>query len=382
MKHLQKQALSDICILQRGFDLPKDQRHEGPVALISSSGCIDRHNIAMVKGPGVVTGRSGSIGSVFYIENDFWPLNTTLYVRDFFGNLPKFIFYLLQSIDLKKYASGAGVPTLNRNNIHKIHLSIPNIFEQKRIVAILDDAFERIDTAIKNTEKNIENAKELFESYLNKIFSCNENGWAELHLKDASIEFGRGKSKHRPRNDPSLYGGEYPFIQTGDVRRSDHYIDTYNQTYNTKGLSQSKLWPNDTVCITIAANIAETGILSFEACFPDSVIGIVANPEITSCEYIEYILQYMRSKLKKEGKGSAQDNINLATFESMTFPFAPLPKQTEIVLFLNKLRMVTRNLESSYQQKLTALNELKQSILQKAFAGELTSDFNPEALEI
>ena len=89
----------------------------------------------------------------------------------------------------------------------------------------------------------------------------------------------RGKSKHRPRNDPSLFGGNYPFIQTADVKHAEFYINVYSETYNEVGLAQSKLWPKNTLCMTIAANIAETALLSFPACFPDSVVGFIEDPE-------------------------------------------------------------------------------------------------------
>ncbi|MEA2119597.1 restriction endonuclease subunit S, partial [Halovibrio sp. HP20-50] len=162
--------LGDVCTLQRGFDLPKKNRRSGHIPLMSSSGAIDFHNEVKVIGPGVVTGRSGSIGNVFYVEGAFWPLNTTLYVKDFHGNHPRFIYYLLSSFNLKRFSTGAGVPTLNRNNVHCETVNIPrSVEEQKLIASIIDEAFDSIDAAIANTEKNLANAKELFESYLNGI---------------------------------------------------------------------------------------------------------------------------------------------------------------------------------------------------------------------
>jgi len=146
-----------------------------------------------------------------------------------------------------------------------------------------------------------------------------EGTWARKTLKQVSIDFGRGKSKHRPRNDPKLYGGPYPFIQTGDVRGSDHLITEYTQTYSDAGLAQSKLWPRGTLCITIAANIAETGVLDFDACFPDSVIGVVVDDAQTTSKYLEYMLHTVKADLKAKGKGSAQDNINLGTLRTSGF---------------------------------------------------------------
>jgi type I restriction enzyme S subunit len=193
----------------------------------------------------------------------------------------------------------------------------------------------------------------------------------EKRLSDVSRDFGRGKSKHRPRNDPKLYGGEYPFIQTGDIRNSVHVITSYTQTYNKAGLAQSKLWPTGTVCITIAANIAETGILTFDACFPDSVIGVVTDESIAINKFLEYQLQSFKAHLQAQGKGSAQDNINMGTFENQLFSFPSLKVQGKIASTLDALREETQRLESIYQQKLAALEALKKSLLHQAFSGQL-----------
>jgi type I restriction enzyme S subunit len=198
--------LGEVCTLQRGFDLPKNQREEGDFLLISSSGCIDTHTEAKVFSPGVVTGRSGSIGSVFFIEEDFWPLNTTLYVKDFYGNDPRFIFYLLKKFDLKRFSGGVGVPTLNRNSVHGELVIIPvSNTEQKQIVAILDEAFEGIDQAISNTEKNLANARELFESYLNKIFTQKGDDWEGKKLQQITSKIGSGAT---PRGGQEAYQTE------------------------------------------------------------------------------------------------------------------------------------------------------------------------------
>ncbi|WP_071592105.1 restriction endonuclease subunit S [Baaleninema simplex] len=379
MKGWTKRKLGAVCTLQRGFDLPKKSRKQGCYPLFSSSGCIDTHSEAKVKSPNVVTGRSGSIGSVFFVDEDFWPLNTTLYVKDFHGNNPRFIFYLLKNLNLNRFASGSGVPTLNRNIVHKELVKVPcSLSEQKQIVAILDEAFEGIDRAIANTEKNLANARELFESYLNAIFTQKGDDWIEKTLKEVSTQFGRGKSKHRPRNDKKLYGGQYPFIQTGDIRKSNHIISEYSQTYNEVGLAQSKLWPKGTVCITIAANIAETGVLDFNACVPDSIICLVVDDCQANNMFVEYMLQAFKVVLQKKRKGSAQDNINMGTFKNQLFPFPDIELQKSLVSRLDALSEATQRLESIYQRKLEALQELKQSILHKAFTGELT---NPQIKE-
>ena len=165
------------------------------------------------------------------------------------------------------------------------------------------------------------NARALFDSELQTIFDEREEGWKQRTLEEVATSFGRGRSRHRPRNAPHLYDGKYPFVQTGDIRNAEHLLTNYSQTYNEFGFAQSKLWPKGTVCITIAANVAETAILGINACFPDSVIGLVPNPEKADGEFIEYLLQSFKARLQSLGKGSAQDNINMGTFESQHFPF-------------------------------------------------------------
>jgi type I restriction enzyme S subunit len=289
--------------------------------------------------------------------------------------LPDFFNFYSQSCDylqaIDSETTGTTRKRISRSKLGEAKIPVPSLSEQQRIVGILDEALEGIATAKANAEKNLLNARALFESHLQAVFSQRGEGWVERTLVEVSKDFGRGKSKHRPRNAPHLFGGEYPFIQTGDVRNSEHLITEYSQTYSEAGLAQSKLWPKGTLCITIAANIAETGILDFEACFPDSVIGVVVNDDVTSNKFLEYLLQSFKSELQAQGKGSAQDNINLGTFENQLFPFPPLKVQQAIAAKLDCLREETQHLESIYQQKLAALDELKKAALNQAFAGEL-----------
>ncbi len=271
------------------------------------------------------------------------------------------------------YALGTGstFPNISTTTLAGLPIPYPLVIEQQRIVAILDEVFDAITTAKDNTEKNIQSAHALFESQLETIFNQRGPSWVERTLSEIAITFGRGKSKHRPRNAPHLYGGKHPFIQTGDVRNADHIITEYSQTYSEAGLAQSKLWPKGTICITIAANIAETAILGFDACFPDSVIGVVANPKEADVGFIEYLLQAFKASIQAMGKGSAQANINLGTFENERFPFPPISEQQRIVSRLDNLNAEVQSLESIYQQKLAKLDELKKSLLHQAFTGQL-----------
>lgn len=286
----------------------------------------------------------------------------------------EYLQYFLSGYDWEAATAGdhkVKGKTLNKAKLKELNISFPPPTEQQRIVGILDQAFEGIAKAKANAERNLANAKELFESQLEEVFSLQDASWHNATLSEVCKKFGRGKSRHRPRNDPSLYGGDYPFIQTGDVRNSGDWITAYSQTYNEKGLAQSLLWPRGTLCITIAANIAEIGILDFDACFPDSIIGCVVNEEITSNEYLCYVLRYYQAHLKAQGKGSAQDNINLATFENQKFPFPSMAVQDEIVEKLNSIWSSIEAYEANRQSAISGIADLRQSILHQAFSGKL-----------
>lgn len=146
---------------------------------------------------------------------------------------------------------------------------------------------------------------------------------------------GRGKSKHRPRNDPDLYGGNYPFVQTGDVKHAPFYLTEYTQTYNERGLAQSKLWPPGTLCITIAANIADTAILKLPACFPDSILGFAPKRGLSDVRYVKYCLDGFRAHMELISRGTTQDNLSLDKLLKLRFWFPHIEVQRKIAAILS-----------------------------------------------
>ena len=148
-------------------------------------------------------------------------------------------------------------------------------------------------------------------------------------------EFSRGKSKHRPRNDKKLFeGGGFPLIQTGEVKSSNLYVNQHFTEYNDFGLKQSKLWPTNTLCITIAANIAESALLKYPMCFPDSVVGFEAFENVCSNEFMHYVFEYIKSSVKSSISGSIQDNINIDYLKNLTLKIPNKLMQDNILKFL------------------------------------------------
>ena len=159
--------LGDVVTLQRGFDLPVQDRLHGAIPLYGSNGVLGYHANSSQKGPGVITGRSGSIGIVYYSEGPYWPLNTTLYIRDFQGNNERYIYHFLSHLGLERFAASTGVPSLNRNFVHPYLVVIPPLGEQRRITAVLD----AIDDAIKGTEAVIAATERLRDALLHELLT-------------------------------------------------------------------------------------------------------------------------------------------------------------------------------------------------------------------
>lgn len=195
------------------------------------------------------------------------------------------------------------------------------------------------------------------------------NGYTENWQKYRTIELGqmqRGKSKHRPRDDEKLYGGAYPFIQTGDIKKANLYIKEYERTYSNYGLSQSKLWPKGTLCITIAANIAETAILGLNACFPDSVIGWISNEKITNNIFIKYYFDFYKTQLKRLSVGGAQENLNLDKLENVYFHIPTLPEQNDITNLLTKIDELIETQIKIIDTLLSEINSIRSLIFNKS----------------
>lgn len=184
------------------------------------------------------------------------------------------------------------------------------------------------------------------------------NNWSTMKLNELGT-FARGKSKHRPRNDKKLFeGGGYPLVQTGEIKEANLYVNKHNAEYNEFGLSQSKLWDKETLCITIAANIAETAILSYPMCFPDSIVGFNANKQVSSELFMHYIFTYIKQAIQKSASGSIQDNINIDYLEHLDFKIPDKETQDKIS---NVLYNIDKKIENN-NKVIEVLEDLSKTI--------------------
>jgi type I restriction enzyme S subunit len=195
-------------------------------------------------------------------------------------------------------------------------------------------------------------------------------GWCWASL-DQLGRLDRGRSRHRPRDAAFLYGGPYPFIQTGDVRKARQYLREHSQSYGDAGLEQSRLWPADTLCITIAANIAETAILSYPACFPDSIVGVQFASAIVSVRYVELFIRSARTRISAYAPATAQKNINNEILRALAVPLPPFDEQQAVVDIVEDQLSIVEHLSDDLDSKLDGSKALRQAILRHAFTGQL-----------
>lgn len=241
----------------------------------------------------------------------------------------KYLYYVLRS---------AKIPNTGYNRhfkwLKEVHFRYPEPEEQEKIVGILD----KVSCVIEGRIKELEKLDELIRARFVEMFGdpvTNSKGLKEMTLPELG-EFGRGVSKHRPRNAPELLGGEYPLIQTSEVANAGLYIENYENTYSELGYQQSKMWKSGTLCITIAANIAKTAILKFDSCFPDSIVGFKANNK-TNEIFIHYWFSFFQAILEAQAPESAQKNINLKILSELKVIAPDLESQNQFADFVKQI---------------------------------------------
>lgn len=310
--------------------------------------------------------------------------------------LPKYIYYRMQIIVFdhsthKRYWI---------QEYSKIKISVPPLPEQEKIVAQIEELFSQLDKSV-DTLKNIKRQLVVYrQSVLKEAFegkwkfkertgipttvyfkNVNENEllalkklpseWKYVYLSDLG-DLSRGRSKHRPRNDTRLFeNGKYPFFQTGDVKSAKKELFESEKLYGDFGLQQSRLWPAGTLCITIAANIAETCFLGVDGCFPDSIVGFTPNSKLVDKNYVRFFIEASKLRLWAFAPATAQKNINLATLENLIIPYCTLEEQHYIVQEIESRLSVCDSIEKTIDDILKQTDVMRKSILNDAFERRL-----------
>jgi type I restriction enzyme S subunit len=413
-------TLGQVLPISYGKGLTKASRESGTYPVFGSSGQVGQHSKALTAKPSLIIGRKGSVGEVYHSNAPCWPIDTVYFAEESEGGELKYFEYLLRGLNLAKLDKSTAVPGLSRDDYNAVEVAVAPLDQQHRIVAEIEKQFSRLDEAVatlKRVKTNLKRYKaavlkaavegKLTEEWrkqhpdlepasalhkrvlaerrvkrmgkrkyrkptgpdMSPLSSLpNRWGWATLPQLG---ELNRGKSKHRPRNDPRLFGGPYPFIQTGDVKNSGGFVRSHSQTYSEAGLAQSYLWPEGTLCITIAANIAETGILTYPACFPDSVVGFAFDGDPVTVHFLGLFFRTAKDQIARFAPATAQKNINLDILSEVAVPLPPLEEQRQIVAEVERHLSVIAKLEAVVEGTLDRTQGLRHIILVQAFAGHL-----------
>lgn len=288
-----------------------------------------------------------------------------------------FLAHLLRRKETVDYVTasvtGTRMPRTDMNALMSMRVPFPLLDEQKKIVDVLNRVahIQRLRVRRKRL------LNELVPALFIKMFGDpieNPKGWDTCMLGSLG-SLDRGRSRHRPRNAPELYGGEYPFVQTGDVATSGGLITEYSQKYSEVGLAQSRMWPAGTLCITIAANIGMTGVLAFDACFPDSIVGFTPNNLVT-VEFVQTNLDLMQSHLEKHAPQAAQRNINLKVLRNLEIPVAPYALQRQYT----ELAAAARGIAASNVTASDTASSMSASLMALLFGHEAQSGAPPSYL--
>lgn len=317
----------DFCRLNRGFDLPNNNIVEGDVPVVASSSIKAFHNVAKVKGPGVVTGRSGTLGIVQYVEQDYWPLNTSLYVKDFKGNSPKFCYYFLQMMHLENFNAGAGVPTLNQNHLHKLKIKVPATYdEQEKVASVLSNYDTLIDINAKRIKLLEESARELYKEWFARMrFPGYEKakfvkgipvGWDVKTIDEICDSVGGGTPS---TSNAKYWGGKIKWVTPTDITSKQSLpLINIEGRITEAGLRQSstKLLPAGAILMTSRASIGFFGICKEQVCTNQGFISIIPNEENLRM-YMLCNLMMRREEIISNANGATFLEISKGRFRKM-----------------------------------------------------------------
>ena len=325
----------DVLDIKNGKNQREVECPDGQYPIYGSGGVMGYASDYICEADTVIIGRKGSINNPIYAEEPFWNVDTAFGLcakKDIL--LPKYLFYFCIKFDFERLNRTVTIPSLTKSDLLKIKIQVPSLDVQQEVI----DKLTKIESILNFRKQELKLLDELVRGRFVELFGdpvSNSYGLPEATLPELGV-FGRGVSKHRPRNDPKLLGGDYPLIQTGDIANAGLYITSYNSTYSEFGLIQSKMWEKGTLCITIAANIAKTAILEFDACFPDSVVGFTAN-ERTNNIFIHYWFSFFQAILESQAPESAQKNINLKILSELKVIVPEKERQNEFANFVHRI---------------------------------------------
>jgi len=328
---LKECKLGDVLEFKRGYDLPKKSRVDGIVPIISSSGVSGFHNEAKAKAPGVVTGRYGTLGEVFYVDEDYWPLNTALYVKDFKGNYPRYIKYFLERLDIAELNAAGAVPGLNRNHLHMLDVRVIEDYEAQKHVS---NTLENYDNLIENNNRRIQIletiAQKLYQEwFIHYRFPGHAQaqwreteqgkipaGWEVRCIKDfGEIITGKTPSKRKPENYRSR---DVQFIKTPDMHNGVYVLETSEMLSEVGASSQkTKFIPVGSLMVSCIGTAGVVAINTERAQTNQQINTIVLNDEFAR-EFLYFALLGLKQTIINHGStGATMTNLSKGKFEAL-----------------------------------------------------------------
>jgi type I restriction enzyme S subunit len=362
--------LGQVCTLQRGMDLPKRLRFNGAYPLVTSSGIDGTQSLGPVKGPGVVTGRYGTIGKVFFVESDFWPLNTTLYVRDFHGNDPRFVHYLLGTVDFHSHSGKSGVPGVNRNDLHREFVCIPaDRSEQEKIAEALRDA----DALVASMEQLLTKKRRVKQGAMQELLTGKrrllgfKEVWRHVRLGDvATFAKGQGLSKAALSQNgpvPCIHYGQL-FTEYGAIIEAVHSFIAHEHV-GTKSQVNDVLMPTSDV--TPKGLAKASCILRDGVAIGSDILVIRGDSNLVYGPFLSNVIRFRSDRVLELVTGSTVFHLYARDMAGYLLDFPNVDEQRAISRVLADMDAELSALES----RLTKARALKQSMAQALLTGRV-----------
>jgi type I restriction enzyme S subunit len=374
---LKKIRFDKFVSLNRGFDLPDDKIIEGKYPVIASTSIKAYHNQYKVKAPIVVTGRSGSLGKVQYVDEDGWPLNTALYAKDFHCNNPKYVYYFLQTMHLERYNAGVGVPTLNQNHLHSLKILIHDLPTQQKIASILS----AYDNLIQNYKKQIEAlqtaASELYKEWFVRFrFPGWQNakfengipvGWKIERIGNVGEVIGGGTPS---TENEEYWDGEIPWLSPVDLSDNTNvYVSRGGKNITKLGLQKSsaKMMPKDTVLLSSRAPVGYVALAKNPICTNQGFKSVVCNTSLIQPIYLYYYFRMNKNYLQSIAGGATFPELSGSMMKKLKVLLPPMKVQQEFSkrakIFIEKAELLS--------EQITNLTLQRDLLLPRLMSGKL-----------
>ena len=364
--------LGEVVTFQRGFDLPHQARQRGSIPIVSSAGVTDYHSAAMVDPPGVVTGRYGTIGAVFFVDEPFWPLNTTLYVRDFHGNDPRFVYYHLQRFDFATFSGKSGVPGVNRNDLHTETVTLPVDIEEQRAIAT---ALSDVDALLGGLDRLIAKKRDLKQAALQQLLTGQtrlpgfHGEWKVKRLGDVISHCFSGATPRR--NRPEFYRGSIRWITSGELNYNV-IVDTIEKISN-EAVAETNLAvvPEGTFLMAITGLEAERtrgacAIVGAPSTTNQSCMAVFPTASLVSKYLFHYYVFRGKELALQYCQGTKQQSYTARLVKQLPIALPPSPEeQHAIAAVLSDMDAELTVLEARRDKT----RALKQAMIQELLTG-------------